>query len=213
MSKNHKKSLKKVSKFLNNRRFQKTILYGEKLLENKTLLKKERQEILSVLGWAYDQWAVFDKKARLKKQKKALRYFKKLAQYDTYTAWRGIATVYHHQNNPKKAIVCYKKAHKGNPKSKLLYNDLGNAYRRLGRITKNKRYLQLAMNYYQKALKEEKSRFGKLIAHTNLALFLREMGDLDDAKVYAKKVVALLKKMKDKSLSDRLKNALHDLIK
>jgi tetratricopeptide (TPR) repeat protein len=190
----------KLNKFYQNRELNKAINLGKTLL-NKNLPPDKMGNVLEILGRSLDQLAISEKN-KLKKreiQKKALKYFKQLKKTDNFKAYRGIGTIYHHQNNFKEAIKLYKKALEINPENTMIYNDLGNAYQRAWMLEKDQNNFDKAINFYNQALEKSKNKELKISPLINIALINNKAGKKDKAKKYAEESLKIINEINEPS--------------
>jgi tetratricopeptide (TPR) repeat protein len=148
---------RKLLSYYNDHKFQQLIKFG--------LNNSDDAEARWFLGIAYDQIALSSKSGRRRSlQKNAEKFFKSIMDEKTDKALRGLGTLYLHQNNPKKAILFYKKARNLDPKDSSNLISIGNAYRAMGNIG-------LAIRWYKSVFKSARAdRQTKLVALTNIAL-------------------------------------------
>jgi len=167
--------------------FEKLIITGERLLE----LHSQDQQLLNILGLAYDQYAINIstpiKKGRY--QQKAILYFKKLLKINPKSPQgiRGLGLVALHQDKLISALAYYRKAHALNKKDISNFSSLGNVYRRMGNYSQ-------ALKWYKKCLPIK-----KLKGHTyiNIAGLYYDQNKHDLAKQYAHFALKHLHRLND----------------
>jgi len=105
-----------------------------------------------------------------------------------------MGTVFHHQYNPLKATYYYKQALIKDSHNPAVYNDIGNAYRRWGKINKKRSnyFFLLAESFYKKSIKLSKNSELKVSPIINLALFYNGVDRLNLAKKYAQKALDII---------------------
>lgn len=207
-------TLVELEKLYETKQFEKAINLARSSLRS-VKDKKIKVELNKKLGRFYDQYAVATKhKVRKRElQKRALYYFRKLEKYNKFDALRGVGTVYHHKHNPRKALEYYRKARTLQPHNSLIYNDIGNAYKRLGIIERNSLFLKGAKTYYKRALQKTRSNELKISPLINLALLGKETGNAQEIKRYVSQALTIINRQRRPEKYEGWKNVLTNLLK
>lgn len=198
-----------INNYFINGEFNKAIPLAEKLLIS-TKNKKLKGELFCKLGWMHDQQALLIKRGTKFFQDKALRYFKKCMEHDRFTALRGIATVYHHQNNIKKALYYYKEAFKLKPRNQFSLNDFGTAYQRMWFLYKKPQYLKKARKYYELGIRRATGEM-KLSPLINLSLLYSKSKNIEKAQKFARQALIIIRKRKINRTFKRWENVLEKI--
>ncbi|MDP3956451.1 MAG: tetratricopeptide repeat protein [bacterium] len=169
----------------NHFRYREAIKKGEQKLKT----KPHDAEIMRLLGMSYDQLALKNQgeKKRIF-QKQAACYFKKILKENpkSMAAYRGLGLVSLHQNKLDEALSYYQKVRRLNPQDPNTFISVGNVY-------KAQKKIMFAKKWYAKA---EKRKETKLVALVNETLLCQDLGDLIQAKKYARKALVLIKRHK-----------------
>jgi tetratricopeptide (TPR) repeat protein len=167
---------------------------AKRILDRKIKFQLSNSKINILYGRLYDQWSLKLKgKKKKEMQKKAENYFKKACKdpRTKISGLRGLALVAMHQNKLKKACSLYQKVFK-QIKNAQTCNDMGNIYRKLGKIDK-------AIDCYKQSLSLAKNE--EMIAPLyNLILTLREKKDFISSKKYEKELKKISKDFKTAKL-------------
>lgn len=203
--------LKKIIEIKNEGKIEEAIQLAESNKEK--FNNNDLFELYLILGNLYDQLVARTKHDRVDLQKKSIDYFKKAKKYDSFKALRGIGTVYHHQGKPKKALKYYFSAHKENPKkADLSFLSIGNAYQRLGLMSKKNKYLKKAMKYYKKSLNVSNTTNNKLKALANLAVLSKNLDKKIRSIKYAKEALNILDDANKNYVSKSIKTAMEEIV-
>lgn len=194
-------NLRKLYAYYQAMKFKKMITTGEYLLKS----HQTDQQLLNILGLAYDQYAI-NLPASIKKenyQKKAISHFKTLLKINSKSpqAFRGLGLVALHQNKLTRSLTYYKKAYALNKKDVSNFSSLGNVYRRMRNYTE-------ALMWYKKCLSIKALR---ATTYINIASLYEDQNKLISAKHYARLALKHFKKQ-DNGYTDMMKKKAQQIL-